>query len=386
MARKSDIAATLASVVVLTGVQGVAPALPEMRDAFGLDDAGVSLLTVGYLIAAAFIAAPVAALADRLGERRVLVSALVVFGLCGAVVTTAPNLVVLVCARTVQGATFGVVLAVTIGLTGKGLETLALARAQSTRVMAMSAAEVVLPVAAGALLGVSNWRFAVAMQLLAIPVAVICFFVLPGRAAQTASATKEKQGIGPAVAALRTPFGAAVQVPGFCRFLVKFTVLTYWPLLAVDAYGMSAWSVGLVLSVAAAVGIVAAWGTPVLIQKSSISAVTLVGMLVIAVPVAVLAAAPTTTVLVALVIVTGFGDGLLGVVNNVSASVAAPSNGRSAFFGLTGAIRNVGKFSALAVTGSAALVAPLGAAIAVVGVLALAASAVVPVIARGQPE
>ncbi|OAN37750.1 MFS transporter [Mycolicibacterium iranicum] len=383
--RSSDYAATFASVVVLTGVQGIAPAIPEIRDAFGLDDSGASLLTVGYLMAAAVLAAPIAALGDRLGERRVLVTSLLVFGGAGVVVSVATQFALLIAARTVQGAAFGVVMAVTVGLTGMGLGTVSLARAQSVRVIALAAAEVVLPVAAGALLAFASWRFATAMQLIALPAALLCALAIPGRATRSDD-HDTKRGLGPALCALRTPFGSAVQVPGFSRFLLKFAVLTYWPLLAADSYGMSPWAIGAVLSVTAVASIVAAWIAPMLIGRRHTAFVTLIGLSLAAVPLVLMGAAPTTVLLTLLVIVSGLGDGLLGVANNVSASMAAPERGRSAFFGLTGSIRNLGKFSALAIIGAATAVAPLGAALALVGVLGLASTGVIPVMARGESQ
>ncbi|KWX68746.1 MFS transporter [Mycobacterium sp. NAZ190054] len=384
--RRSDNAATLASVVVLTGVQGIAPALPEIRDSLGLSDSGTSLLTVGYLMAAALLAAPVSALADRLGERRVLVTSLLVFGGAGAVVSVSTELVVLVAARTLQGAAFGVVMAVTIGLTGKGLDTVSLARAQSVRVIALAVAEVVLPVAAGALLAIASWRFTTAMQLIALPVAVLCAVAVPGRTGSGDDDATTRRGLRPALSAIRTPFGSAVQIPGFSRFLVKFALLTYWPLLAADSYGMSAWAIGVVLSVTAVASIVAAAVAPALIGRRHTAFVTLLGLLFAAIPLVFMPAAPNTVVLCALVIVSGLGDGLLGVANNVSASMAAPDSGRSAFFGLTGSIRNLGKFAGLAVIGAATAVAPLGGALALVGVLGLMSTGAVPVMARGQGE
>lgn len=384
--RRSDAASTLASVVVLTGVQGVAPALPEMRDAFGLDDAGASVLTFGYLLASAVIAAPVAALADRLGERRVLVASLLVFGVAGGAVMGAPNIWVLIAARTVQGAAFGVVLAVTIGLTGKGLGTVALARAQSTRVIAMAVAEVVLPLAAGGILELANWRVVGALQLAAIPAALICAVLLTGGDDAPSSPDGAQRGLRPALSALHTPFGAAVQVPGFIRFLLKFAVLTYWPLLAADDYAMSPWAIGAVLSATAVASIVAAWMTPILIGHWGTAWPTLAGLLCAAVPLMVFPAVPSAMMLAVLVVITGLGDGLIGVANNVSASLAAPDAGRSAFFGLTGSVRNLGKVAALAVIGGVAVAAPLSVAFAVAGSVGLVSTAVLPTIARGERE
>lgn len=380
--RSSDGAATVASVVVLTGVQGIAPALPEIRDAFGLDDSSTSLLTLGYLLASAVLAAPIAALADRLGERRVLVVSLVVFGLAGALVSVTGQVVVLIAARTVQGAAFGVVMAITVGLMGRGLGTVALARAQSVRVIALAAAEVVLPVVAGGLLLVASWRWAVAVQLIALPVAVLCVVATPNTVSDARRAAT--RGLRPAMSALRTPFGIAVQLPGFIRFLLKFAVLTYWPLLAAGSYGLSPWAIGLVLGCAAVASIVAAAIAPILIGRRHTTFATLVGLLFAALPLVLVPLAPNALLQCALVVVSGVGDGLLGVANNVAASMAAPDSGRSAFFGLTGSIRNLGKFAALAVVGATTVAAPLAVAFGLVGLVGLASTCVLPMMARGE--
>ncbi|CAN5686666.1 MFS transporter [soil metagenome] len=382
--RSTDRAATLASVVVLTGVQGIAPALPEIRDVFGLNDSGASLLTLGYLLAA-FGAGPLAALADRLGERLVLVASLVVFGLAGGVVTVAPDFTVLIAARTVQGAAFGVVMAITIGLMGKGLDLVPLARAHGVRVIAMAMAEVVLPLAVGALLEVASWRAAAALQMAALPVAIYCAWVLPHPGPDEPRVAERERGMRPALSALATPFGVAVQVPGFARFLLKFAMLTYWPLLAADAYGMSAWSIGLALSASAVASILAAWAAPSLIGRYNTAQASLVGLLLAAVPFVLLPVATSSTHFVLLILITGAGEGVLGVANNVSASEAAPEVGRSAFFGLTGTIRNLGRFSGLAILGGLTLMAPLAGALALVGVLGIVSAAAVPVMARGLP-
>ncbi len=382
--RAADRAATLASVVVLTGVQGMSPALPQIQAAFGLDDARVSLLTVGYLLCAAFVAAPLAALADRFGERAVLVSALLVFGLAGGATALSSNFAMLVAARAVQGAAFGVVLAVTVAVTGRGADRDGLARAQSTRVVAMSSAEVVLPVAVGAVLLISDWRAASAAQLVAVGVAIVCAVAMPAGSAARARPVTARHGLTSALAALRTPFGAAVQAPGFARFLFKYAVLTYVPILAADQFAMSPLAIGTALGASALMSVLAAAVTPAVLRCTSIARATLAGLLLDGLTLGMLPIAPASGWLIALLIVAGAGDGVLGVLNNVSASLAAPADGRSAYFGLTGSIRNLGKFSAPAVVGGVALLAPVGAGLAVAAALGLAATGSVPVIARGD--
>ena len=62
------------------GVALISPALPTIRDAFGLTDARASLLISMYFVTGIFLSPFLGMLVDRVGGRRVLVPSLVVFG------------------------------------------------------------------------------------------------------------------------------------------------------------------------------------------------------------------------------------------------------------------------------------------------------------------
>ena len=100
----ADVSAALAAAVVLTGVQGITPALPVLRAQLGLSEFEVSLLIVGYLLSGALCAFPAGIIADRVGLRRTVVAALVVFGCCGIAAFFWYEFVPLLVIRLVQGA------------------------------------------------------------------------------------------------------------------------------------------------------------------------------------------------------------------------------------------------------------------------------------------
>jgi predicted MFS family arabinose efflux permease len=391
--RRVEIAVTAAATVSLTGVQGVAPALPALQAELGITAAEISLVTIAYVLAAALIAFPVSAFGDRFGERPVIAAALAVFGLCGPAVFLVDALVPFVVLRFVQGAAFGVVLSLSIAAVSHSTDAVELARSQRTRLVAMAAGEVVFPIVSGAVLVFASWQWVFALQAAALPVAMLCWWALPaGRPSPvpvTARSDAPRGGFaGAALGALGTPFGAAVQVPGFVRFFVKFTILSYVPLLAADAFGMTPLQIAFMIGGSAFVAASVAIFVPWLLRRSSVGGLTFFALVLAALPIALLPAtgfvgAAGAALLAALVVASGLGDGLLGVLNNVSASLAAPPGARSAFLGATGSIRNLGKLVAPALLGVLTVVMPIGGAIAVVGALGLASTLSVPAISRG---
>ncbi|MFK4730390.1 MFS transporter [Agromyces mediolanus] len=394
--RRLEIAVTAAATVSLTGVQGVAPALPALQADLGITAAEISFVTIAYVLAAALVAFPVSAFGDRYGERPVIAGALLVFAACGPAVFLVDALPALVAVRFVQGAAFGVVLSLSIAAVSHSVDSVELARAQRTRLVAMAAGEVVFPLVSGTVLLFASWQWVFALQAVALPVAVLCWWALPAArpapppVAGPAEADRTPRGgfVGAALGALGTPFGAAVQVPGFVRFFVKFTILSYVPLLAADAFGLSPLEIAVMIGASAFVAASVAVFVPALLRRWSVGALTFAALVLAALPIALVpvtgvAGALGGALLVALVVVSGLGDGMLGVLNNVSASLAAPPAARSAFLGATGSIRNLGKLVAPALLGALTVAVPLGGAIAVVGVLGLAGAGSVPAISRG---
>ncbi|HEY56949.1 MAG TPA: MFS transporter [Anaerolineae bacterium] len=81
----------------------VGPALPAIRDAFGVSDREVSWVFTAYLLFNLIGTPLMAKLADRLGRRSVYVADVVLFAVGSVVVALAPSLAVVVVGRALQG-------------------------------------------------------------------------------------------------------------------------------------------------------------------------------------------------------------------------------------------------------------------------------------------
>jgi EmrB/QacA subfamily drug resistance transporter len=84
------------------------PAIPELMRALHTDEAGVSWTLTGYLVAAAVFTPLVGRLGDIYGKRRLLVVALVAFGLGSVVAAVSASLWIVVAARVIMGVGGGI--------------------------------------------------------------------------------------------------------------------------------------------------------------------------------------------------------------------------------------------------------------------------------------
>lgn len=374
--------------MVLTGVQGIVPAIPELQRAFELDDAGISLIMLVYVLGGAIATVPAGALADRVGVRPVIVVALAAFGVSAIAPVVVLEPWALVLARAVQGLCFGVVLSLSVSVLADTIDRSRQASAQSRRVVVMSSTEAALPLVAGLLVVATGWQSALLLGSLALPVAVLCWWALP--AGRTDQALSTKASLSLAITAATSRDGRALQTLGFVRFLLKFAALTYFPILA-DRAGLGAAAIGIAFSAGAGVGIVIAALAPFMLRRWG--TVTVVGGSLVLAGAPFLAALAANepgsfAVCVVLVIIlsTSAGDALLGVGTNVLAAGAAPAGARGAFIGITTAVRNAGKVAAPAVVGALVLIAPLSFSVAALGILGLIAVAVVPAAVRSAEE
>jgi ACDE family multidrug resistance protein len=363
--------ASLTAGVLTSGMQGIVPAIPAIRDHFGLGNFEIGLITSVYLLPGVFSAFAAGSVTQRIGERKVVVGGLVVFGLGGCSLLAAHDLGTLLAVRFVQGIVFGALLSMTVGIIGAVAPTgQAAHRGQSRRIVAMAAGEALFPIA-GALMLTLAWYAPFGLQILALPLAIVAWFVLPDGVPPSRRDAKE----GPVESVWKAPAIVGVQLLGAARFVFKFAVLTYLPVLAVDQVGMSAALLGQLIGVSGALSVVTALLSERLASRLRSSEMVIACMAVIAVSL-VLVGAASSAILVAIgLFLYGAQDGVYGVAHNVLANEMSPAGARMAYVGLTGTVRNVGKFLAPLMFGAVSLVLPLSstffafAGVSVVGAL-----------------
>lgn len=360
-------AACLAAAVVTSGIQGVAPAIPAMQQEFDLTAAKVALITSVYLFPSMFSALAAGALADRIGTRPVFTAALVLYGLGGLVLLLDPTLTVLLAVRFVQGIAFGAVMSMSVAIIGAVVSSgPRAARAQGQRIITMASAEAVFPAVAGALVAIA-WFAPFALQVLALPAAAFCWAVLPS--VRTSRSGRDGGGLR---AIASSPAFVGVQILGALRFIFKFAILTYFPLLAVQEGGLSLAALGIALGVASVVSAATAWLTEKLSHRWSSAQLIVACVLSLVLSVVAMAVATGPVLVLLALLVFGIQDGVYGVAHNVLVTEMAPAGLRASYVGVTGTVRNIGKFTAPMLFGAATLVLTLSQSFLVLAVVGLA--------------
>ena len=372
--------ASLTAGLVTSGMQGIVPAIPAIRDHFGLSNFQVGLITSVYLLPGVFSAFAAGMLTEKIGSRKVVTGGLMVFGLGGALLLVVHDLTALLAVRFVQGIMFGALLSMTVGLIGSvapaGPEA---HRAQSRRIVGMSAGEALFPIVGGMLLSLA-WYAPFGMQILTLPLAVVAWFTLPDDQHQARREAKDT----PPESIWKAPGVVGVQILAAGRFIFKFAVLTYVPVLAVDKLHMSAATVGWLVGISSVLGVITALLSERLAAKLRSSEMIVACMVLITISLILIGWGTPAVVLAGGLLLYGIQDGIYGVAHNVLANEMAPRGSRMAYVGLTGTVRNVGKFAAPLAFGGATLVLPISTAFFAFAGIGVLGAAVAGSVARKQ--
>lgn len=264
--RNRTVQVVLASTLLAPlGVPLVAPALPVVRDAFGLTDAQASLLVSAYFLVGIVVSPFLGLLADRVGRKRVLVPALVVFSLAGLAGFLAPTYPVLLGLRMIQGTAAAALFVTTVTIIGDAFEGVERNAVLGVNVAVLSLGAAIFPVLGGALAAVA-WNVPFLAYALGFPVALVALLALEEPAETRNRSNKHLDastgGIGTylrgAVSTLTPGMGALLATAFLTEFLLFGTLVTALPFLLTAAFGLAPLYIGVILMTAEAGAVVAA--------------------------------------------------------------------------------------------------------------------------------
>lgn len=163
---------------------------------------------------------------------------------------------------------------------------------------------------------------------------------------------------------------------------MKFVILSYLPVLAVNEKGLSTIAASLALALAAAAGGIGALLASRLTRRLRVS--LLLGVCICTLTVTLLGIAISTATINLLLSATVYGlaDGLLSVVTNSMVAQAVEERSRATFVAFTGSFRNLGKFAAPVMVAGIAALGSLSLGFVITGMLALVTLIAVRPLAR----
>ncbi len=379
------------SVVSLTANTVLSPSLPEILVDLDLSKRWAGII-VGAGPAPGILFAPIlGVLADRYGKRLIVSLSLCLFGLATVPIALAPNVWLLIAGRALQGVGASTLVAIAIAIIADFWDGDDRTRYIGWNSAVITSCVALLPLAGGITADLSSWRWAAALQLIAIPAALLVWLKLPDASFVEANPTTTSAGTddydGPNDRAevtvgnrLKKLGGSARQthvrpvlVLGFVSFFLIFGVfLTIMPLFLKSEFGLETTERSLVIALPGAFAVLGALSVSAIRRRlDSHWKVLAIGLGLFCAAFVGLSVAPVIALVIAAAALYGFAEGFTIPTMQETSVRAAPPSERATYVALfTSASRTgqaVGPLAAAAIASTVGDRISLGAAALVAG-------------------
>ena len=162
----------LGTLLAALDIALVGPALPALREAFGVDERAVSWVFTAFVLANLAGLPVMAALADRAGRRAVYLADVALFAMGTVVVALAPSFAVLLVGRVLQGLGASGIFPVATAVVGDTFPPESRGRAVGLLGAVFGVAFLIGPAVGGIVLALASWRWLFALTL---PFAAVVF-------------------------------------------------------------------------------------------------------------------------------------------------------------------------------------------------------------------
>ncbi|MGJ5676528.1 MAG: MFS transporter [Nostochopsis sp.] len=236
------------TLMAVLGSSSIGPALPALAQDLKIPPEQIGLVITAFVVPIALGTPVSGVLADRFGRKKILVPALLLFAIAGAVCAIAPNFRTLLEFRFLQGIGAAPLESLALTLISDLYTGKVLTAAMAFNGSAIGISLAVYPLISGGL-AVLGWRYPFLLPLIAIPVALLVLFSLKTPQLQKQQKFRFK-------AYLRNIWHSINnrQVVGLLFAVVALFILlfgayfTYIPILASDSLGASNVVIGIILA------------------------------------------------------------------------------------------------------------------------------------------
>ncbi|ADK84083.1 major facilitator superfamily MFS_1 [Desulfarculus baarsii DSM 2075] len=230
------------------GVSSLTPALPLVMEAWSVHPAHIGWAVTAFALGGALGAPVSGVLADRLGRRRVLAPALLIFALGGAACGLAQSFQQLLALRFVQGLGAGPLNTLTFTMAGDAYEGRARVLAMGLLGMAISVGSATASIFGG-LTALAGWRWVFVMPLLALGCWWLVQYRFDGPEPQK-SADGLGRYLGRVLGLVASRPMAGLLAADFCVFALLFgAFFTYGPLMLHQRLAAAPHVIGLAMTV-----------------------------------------------------------------------------------------------------------------------------------------
>ncbi len=345
----ATLALSLSMLLASLGTSIANIALPDLAKAFSAPFAEVQGVVVSYLAALTISVVVAGRLGDLYGLKRMQLAGLTLFAVASLLSAMAPDLPLLMAARTVQGVGAAFLMTISMALMRETASEARIGRAMGLLGTVSALGTALGPSLGGALIPLAGWRGIFWVQ---VPLAALALIL--AIAALPADRTRGKSRPANMFAVMEKRLVPNLIV-NIVVAAVMMATLVVGPFYLGLALGLKAAAVGLVMSVGPVISIVSGVPSGRLVDAWGTRSVLSIGLALLAAGAFLLAILPQILDVagyIAAIIVLTPGYQLFQAANNTAALADVPKERRGMASGLLGLSRNIGLMAGASLMGA----------------------------------
>jgi MFS family permease len=234
------------SLIAILGVASVTPTFPSLRAALDVPVENIGLLITVFTLPTLILGPIIGVFADRIGRKKILVPALILFGIAGFSCAFVRDFNLLLCLRFLQGVGAAPLLSLSVTLIGDLYSGDKRATAMGYNASVSSIGTALYPTIGGAL-ATMGWYFPFMLPIVAIPVGLLVLFGLKNP--EPKGQRNLKAYLSNALITLKNRQLFGLFIASAANFVLLYgAYVTYLPSLIADKFGAEPFTIGLFLS------------------------------------------------------------------------------------------------------------------------------------------
>jgi len=234
------------SLIAILGVASVTPSFPSLRAALDVPVENIGLLITVFTLPTLILGPIIGVFADRIGRKKILVPALILFGIAGFFCAFVRDFNLLLCLRFLQGVGAAPLLSLSVTLIGDLYSGDKRVTAMGYNASVSSIGTALYPTIGGAL-ATMGWYFPFMLPIVAIPVGLLVLFGLKNP--EPKGQRNLKAYLSNALITLKNRQLFGLFIASAANFVLLYgAYVTYLPSLIADKFGAEPFTIGLFLS------------------------------------------------------------------------------------------------------------------------------------------
>ena len=325
----------------MLGVSSITPAFPKIERELNISTQEVGLLITVFTLPGVILTPILGVLADRFGRKKILIPALLLFGIAGTSCFFVRNFHLLIVFRLCQGIGAASLGSLNVTLIGDLYEGQERAAAMGYNASVLSVGTASYP-AIGGVLATVGWYFPFLLPAFAIPIALFALFRLETRDPKATQNIKEY--LGKAWMNIKNKQVIGIFILSISTFILLYgTYLTFLPFLLDSGFAAPPFIIGLFFSVASLTTAVTSSQLGRLTVKYSNKILLKAAFINYTLSFTLIPLMPSLWLLIIPLILFGMAQGLNIPSLQTMLTNLAPVENRAAFMSLNGMVLRIGQ-------------------------------------------